>query len=85
MIIISEDRPERAPRSKSIPPPDLPLPAPARRAVRAAAAVARGEVDLDQATRRYGAAASLIEVWQHALQGVAAESGSGGNPGARRR
>jgi hypothetical protein len=42
----------------------------ARRALRAAAAIERGEVDLEHATRRYGIAASLIEAWQHALKTV---------------
>jgi hypothetical protein len=67
MIELSEDRRE-APELKSITSMNQPLSAAARRAVAAAEAVDRGEVDLDEATRRYGIAAALIETWQHALQ-----------------
>jgi hypothetical protein len=70
MIILSEDRRGEAPELKSITSLNQPLPAQARRAVEAAAAVARGDVDLDQATRRYGIATALIEAWQHTLQAL---------------
>ena len=69
MIELSEDRRE-APELKSITSMNQPLPLRARRAVAAAEAVDRGEVDLDEATRRYGIAAPLIETWQHALQAL---------------
>ena len=69
MIVLSDERRE-APELKSITSLNQPLPAAARRAVAAAEAVDRGEVDLDEATRRYGIAAPLIETWQHALQAM---------------
>jgi hypothetical protein len=70
MIVLSEDRRDDAPELKSITSLNQPLSAAARRAVAAAEAVDRGEVDLDGATRRYGIAAPLIETWQHALQAM---------------
>jgi hypothetical protein len=70
MIVLSEDRRSEAPELKSITSLERPMPARARRAVEAAAAIERGEVDLEQATKRYGTAATLIEIWQHALQAM---------------
>ena len=70
MIVVNETRREDAAQLKTITSSNEPLPERTRRAVEAAAAVERGEVDLEQATRRFGTAAALIEVWQHALKAV---------------
>jgi hypothetical protein len=82
MITLMEERRDQAPEQKSNATPNQPLPAQARRAVRAAAAVERGELDLEQATRRYGITAALIEAWQHALK--TAPPGTGESGGKRR-
>ncbi len=78
MITLMEERRDQAPDQKSNVTPNQPLPAQARRAVRAAAAVERGELDLEQATRRYGITAALIEAWQHALKTVSRGAGERG-------
>lgn len=68
MITLIEERRDQAPDMKSIVAGGQPLSSQARRAVRAANAVERGEVDLEHASKRYGITASLIEAWQHALK-----------------
>lgn len=84
MIVLSEERREKAPELESIISQGEPLSARARRAVEAAEAVERGEIDLEQATRKYGVLPALIEAWQHALKAALGRSAHGGKPRTHR-
>ena len=78
MITLMEERRDQAPEMKSILAESQPLSPQARRAVRAATAVDRGEVDHEHASKRYGITASLIEAWQHALKTAPPGTGESG-------
>ena len=67
MIVLSEMGGDEAPQTTRIEARREPLSERSRRAVAAADAVGRGEIDLDEATRRYGVGAAVIEAWQHTL------------------
>ena len=82
MITFNEERLEQPYEMKHLAGMGQALSPQARRALRAATAVERGEIDLEHATRRYGIAASLIEAWQHALKSV---PHGAGEPWARMR
>ena len=70
MIVLSDTGRDEAPQTTRIAESREPLSARSRRAVAAADAVDRGEIGLDEATRRYGVGAAVIEAWQHALATV---------------
>ncbi len=66
MIVFDQSRFSETAVPSSIPQPN-PLPPTTRRALRAVDAVARGELDVHQASRDHRVDAALLEIWIRAL------------------